>query len=63
VKAMHDKTATRIQQICPNCKKSKMIQPAKPDEPHPRKNYCIECGHEWWEFDKRAVQHPDSRGV
>jgi hypothetical protein len=31
---MHDKTARRIQQICPNCKKSKMIQPAKPDEPH-----------------------------
>jgi hypothetical protein len=63
VRAMHDKTAGRIQQICPNCKKSTMIKPATPDEAEPRKHYCTECGHQWWEFDTRAVQRTDSRGV
>jgi hypothetical protein len=63
VKAMHDKTAGQLQQTCPNCKKRTMITPAKADEAKPRKHYCTECGHEWWESDTRAVQRNDSRGV
>lgn len=61
--ALHSKTADISRQTCPNCKHTKMLKTAKPDEEQPRKNYCIECGHEWWEFDKRPVVRRDSHGL
>ena len=60
--AIHSKTADSRRQTCPNCKHTKMLKTARPDEEEPRKNYCTECGHEWWEFDKRPVVRPDSHG-
>jgi Zn ribbon nucleic-acid-binding protein len=60
---IHGKSADRMRQTCPNCKRSKILKLVKPAEEQPRKNYCIECGHEWWEFDKKPVASADPRGM
>jgi ssDNA-binding Zn-finger/Zn-ribbon topoisomerase 1 len=57
--AMQDKGVDGIKQTCPNCGQSKTVTLVKPAEEHPRKHYCTECNHEWWEFDKHGFLSAD----
>jgi hypothetical protein len=51
--AIHGNTADKKRQACPKCKHSETLKTVRPADEQPRKNYCAQCGHEWWEFEKK----------
>jgi DNA-directed RNA polymerase subunit RPC12/RpoP len=53
--AIHLKSADKKRLTCPKCMHSIILKMVKPADEQPRKNYCTECGHEWWEFDKKPA--------
>jgi DNA-directed RNA polymerase subunit M/transcription elongation factor TFIIS len=61
--AIQGKDAKSTRQTCPNCKHSKILRPVRPTDEQPRKSYCTECGHEWWEFEKKPFEPADPRGA
>jgi predicted RNA-binding Zn-ribbon protein involved in translation (DUF1610 family) len=59
MRAVHDKNGEGVMHTCPNCGIRKAVKLAKPAEEQPHKKYCIECGHEWWEFEGNVREpHP-----
>jgi Zn ribbon nucleic-acid-binding protein len=53
--AVHRKIARKPRQTCPQCKHTKVLKTVRHADEQPRKNYCVECGHEWWEFDRNPA--------
>jgi len=53
--AIHHTPADKKKLTCPKCDHGEILYTVRPADERPRKHYCTECGHEWWEFDKSRV--------
>jgi predicted RNA-binding Zn-ribbon protein involved in translation (DUF1610 family) len=60
---VEEKDAKGVRKMCPNCGRIKVISRVKASDELPRKNYCLDCGQEWWEFEKELVLSADPCGV
>jgi len=58
-----DETANTRRRVCPKCKHFERLKTVGDADARPRKNYCIECGHEWWEFDKKPIARRYEFGI